>query len=137
MKAISIRQPFAWLIAQGSKNIENRTWTTPYRGSVLIHAGRHVDPGLLAQFNLAVKEQNPGTPAPLVHIGGIIGIVDLVDIVTTSDNEWFNGPYGWVLANARPLEFHPCAGKLGIFDVDYPHQIDSTPQESWLYELIK
>lgn len=38
MKAISIRQPWAWLIVNGFKDIENRSWRTKYRGPVLIHA---------------------------------------------------------------------------------------------------
>lgn len=38
MKALSIRQPWAWLIANGYKDIENRSWRTNYRGPVLIHA---------------------------------------------------------------------------------------------------
>ncbi|WP_206002040.1 ASCH domain-containing protein [Paraburkholderia aromaticivorans] len=39
MKALSIRQPWAWLIVKGHKDIENRTWSTRFRGRVLIHAG--------------------------------------------------------------------------------------------------
>lgn len=39
MKAISIKQPWASLIAHGIKDIENRSWRTNYRGRVLIHAG--------------------------------------------------------------------------------------------------
>ena len=35
---LSIRQPWAWLVAHGWKNIENRTWQTNYRGRLLIHA---------------------------------------------------------------------------------------------------
>ena len=38
MKAISIKQPWASLIVNGIKDIENRTWATKYRGKVLIHA---------------------------------------------------------------------------------------------------
>ena len=40
MKAISVRQPWAYLILQRGKNVENRTWSTDYRGPLLIHAGR-------------------------------------------------------------------------------------------------
>ena len=39
-QAISIRQPWAWLIVHGWKNIENRMWRTSYRGPVLIHASK-------------------------------------------------------------------------------------------------
>lgn len=40
MKALSIRQPWAWLIVNGFKDIENRSWDTKYRGLVLIHASK-------------------------------------------------------------------------------------------------
>jgi hypothetical protein len=43
MKILSIRQPWAYLITRGSKNIENRSWPTNYRGPVLIHASLKVD----------------------------------------------------------------------------------------------
>ena len=42
-KAISIKQPWAYLIASGTKDVENRTWKTNFRGRVLIHVGAKVD----------------------------------------------------------------------------------------------
>ena len=41
MKVIVIRQPWAWLIVNGFKDIENRSWATRYRGSLLIQASAH------------------------------------------------------------------------------------------------
>ena len=43
MKILSIRQPWAHLITQGSKDIENRSWPTKYRGAFLVHASLTVD----------------------------------------------------------------------------------------------
>jgi ASCH domain len=43
MKALSVRQPWAWLIIAGHKDVENRSWTTTYRGPLLIHAARRPD----------------------------------------------------------------------------------------------
>jgi|ERR1700687_42153 len=43
MKMISIRQPWASLIVSGAKDVENRTWPTRYRGTVLIHASLRAD----------------------------------------------------------------------------------------------
>jgi len=40
MKALSIIQPWAWLITRGYKDIENRGWYTPYRGRFLVHASK-------------------------------------------------------------------------------------------------
>jgi hypothetical protein len=50
VKALSIRQPWAWLIVTGYKDIENRSWRTNYRGPLLIHAGRAIDPTSLDQI---------------------------------------------------------------------------------------
>jgi hypothetical protein len=43
LKAISIRQPWAWLIVNGYKDIENRIWAAKLRGPVLIHAGQSLN----------------------------------------------------------------------------------------------
>ena len=40
MKALSIRQPWAWLIIHAGKDVENRTWCTNYRGRFLVHAAK-------------------------------------------------------------------------------------------------
>ena len=40
VKAITIRQPFAWLIVHGHKPVENRIWETKFRGPIAIHAAK-------------------------------------------------------------------------------------------------
>src|SRR5262245_40368428 len=52
MKALTIRQPYASLIALGAKHYETRTWTTDYRGPLLIHAARSFDNLGLAYLEL-------------------------------------------------------------------------------------
>ena len=47
--------------------------------------------------------------------GGIIGSVELADVVTASDSPWFEGPYGLVLRDPQPCEFIPARGALGFF----------------------
>ncbi len=120
MKALSIRQPWAELIVRGAKDVENRTWTTQYRGPLLIHA-----PYLVSRLTpqLISLCQDAGIdPWTLdgLGIGGIVGIADLVECVEESDSEWFGGPYGFVLAHARRLPFRPCPGRLGLFDLACP-----------------
>ena len=44
MKALSIRQPWAWLIVNGYKDIENRTWSTDFSGRAYVNAGKRVKP---------------------------------------------------------------------------------------------
>jgi len=110
MKALSIRQPWAWLIVYGFKNVENRTWRTSYRGPLLIHAGTRVDPvGYDVAFQLGVVVPDD------LDLGGIIGQVDIVDCVESMDSPWFSGPFGFVIANPRPLPFRACRGMLGLF----------------------
>ncbi len=113
MKALSIMQPWAWLIVAGHKDIENRTWSTRFRGRVLIHAGKRVD-GDARDWDWPDIER----PAAF-DLGGIVGEADIVDCVTASASPWFGGPFGFVLRNARPLPFRPCRGMLGYFTPDF------------------
>ena len=118
MKALSIRQPWAWLIVYGGKDVENRTWKTNYRGPVLIHASKTLDVYVYNDEFLKHTAFNDVVAAEL-RIGGIIGIADLVDCVTESDSEWFTGPYGFVLENVKSLPFKAMRGRLGLFAVEW------------------
>ena len=75
MKALSIMQPWAWLIANGHKDIENRSWPTRYRGPVLIHAGKREDEGFDPRDfkSLDSLEHTPWTGDIDADYGGIIG----------------------------------------------------------------
>jgi hypothetical protein len=131
--ALSIRQPWAWLIIHGGKDVENRTWKTKFRGAVLIHAAK----GLTAdEWTIGVsfareawkRKPRPasaptGVTGRTIDRGGIVGVADVVDCVTESDSPWFVGNFGFVLANPRALPFHPCKGALGFFQVDYPENL--------------
>jgi hypothetical protein len=110
-KELSIRQPWAHLIVAGIKQIENRTWTTRYRGPLLIHAGQLWHDETIADIE---RRHRIAIPRDL-QLGGIVGIVDLVDVVTQSDDPYFYGPFGFVLENARLLSFTPMRGRLGIW----------------------
>src|SRR3954462_15938308 len=91
MRALSVRQPWASLIAHGHKLIENRSWCTSYRGPLLIHAGQSVDREVGDRFEHLVG------PTLLLPRGGFVARVQLVEIVTSSASPWFSGPFGWVL----------------------------------------
>lgn len=111
MKCLSIQQPWAWLIAAGHKDIENRTWSTSYRGPFLIHAGKRYDGDEDDWDWTEIKK-----PA-IFELGGIIGEAEIVDCVSKSLSPWFCGPYGFVIRNARHVTFRPCRGNLGFFAV--------------------
>ena len=121
MKAISIMQPFAYLIVHGHKPVENRVWRTSYRGRLLIHASRtYASFDDLQFYRLGFDEDF----IDMLHSndiprGALVGEADLVDCVTDSDSPWFRGPYGLELENPvaydKPI---PYKGELGLFDVD-------------------
>jgi hypothetical protein len=112
MKALSIRQPWAFLVVTGRKCVENRSWRTSYRGPLYIHAGAR-----WADEPVERIERRYGIEIPRdLSLGGVVGVVDLVDIVRKSDDPYFTGPLGWVLANARALPFRPMPGRLGLFE---------------------
>ncbi|MCK2122157.1 ASCH domain-containing protein [Pseudomonas sp. PNPG3] len=118
MKALSIKQPWAWLIIHGGKDIENRTWHTKFRGRFLVHAAKGMT---RAEFNQATWVFGPlGVKAPSfeeLERGGIIGSVELVDSLDHSDSPWYMGEKGFVLRDPKPLPFIPYKGRLGFFDV--------------------
>lgn len=115
LPALSIRQPWAWLIVSGIKDIENRTWNTNYRGAFLVHASKTLDAAGIAwvrdKFDIFVPEPDD------FQRGGIVGIVELVDVVTAHNSAWFEGPYGFVLANPRPIRFMSARGQMGFFQI--------------------
>jgi hypothetical protein len=116
MKVIVIRQPWAWLIVHGFKDIENRSWKTRYRGTLLIQASAGRPPGrTLEEARLLARKPRIELPEDFER-GGIVGMVQLEDCVASSRGKWFHGPVGWVLSHAKILPFIPRKGRLGLFD---------------------
>jgi hypothetical protein len=124
MKALSIRQPWAWLIVNGHKDIENRSWRTRERGTILVHAGQamtrreYQDVVMFLVTKLPAQTRPHVPPYEALERGGIVGQVDVVDCVEHSDSPWYMGAVGFVLANAKPLPFQPLKGALGFFEVE-------------------
>ena len=121
-----------------AKRIENRVWTTKYRGQLLIHAG--------TSLRWLLPGSWPGTPEkkkrrehfPEMQFGAIVGIASLVEVFPIQDIHletderlraggeygWIavhphtEGPFCWVLADVRRFRAPvPMVGKLGLFDV--------------------
>lgn len=122
MKALSIQQPWAWLIVNGYKRVENRTWRTDYRGPVLIHAGKKMD----ADGYGWVRTHFPRIHLPeSFELGGIVGRASITGCVaarqahllTYDERRWFFGEWGFLLENAATLPFRPLRGQLGLFEV--------------------
>jgi hypothetical protein len=136
MKALSIRQPWAWAIVHAGKDIENRDWQPQnpgrrFRGPFLIHASSGMtrdeyEDCLDTCHAISLRRPFPtGLTLPDfkdLPRGGIIGKAEIIDVVDHDNSPWFFGPIGLKLSNVEPLPFVPFKGALGFFDV---------PQSFW------
>jgi hypothetical protein len=146
MKALSIKQPWASLIAHGIKDIENRTWKAHFRGRIFIHACGKSNPkeNIYSVLNqeqweeandkFSLGEFNPDN----LEYSAIIGEVDIIDCVINYDSIWAEKSegkfydelfihkqglkpiYNWVLANPVLYEkpILNVKGKLSFWEPD-------------------
>ncbi|MDR3615604.1 MAG: ASCH domain-containing protein [Candidatus Obscuribacterales bacterium] len=124
LKALTLRQPFAWSVFNAGKDVENRTWPCKVRGTIAIHAAYNQPEGVYAPSSKFIQSVLKKLGKKSVRIpslakldrGAIIGLVDIVDCVDGSPSAWFEGPIGFVFANARLLPKPvPCADKRRFF----------------------
>jgi hypothetical protein len=101
---LSVRQPFAWAIIEGIKDIENRNWSTNIRGRIYIHAGSNKTE-LEGGFDYLRQKRVKNIPEEDELIfGAIIGCVEIVDCGKKSKSQWYEpNNYGFVLANPSRL----------------------------------
>lgn len=116
IRVLSVRQPWAWALIHGGKDIENRDWPTKYRGPLAIHASMKIDRAGVGEVAHLTKRVI--LPDEAFATGIIVGVVDVVDCVEKSRSRWFCGDYGFVCANPRPIAPIKLSGKLGIFTVE-------------------
>jgi len=131
VRALSVRQPWAWAIARGYKPILNRSCATGYRGPLAIYASLRVDPGSVEGHDLREAVSATWDAAdPVTAIGGIIAVVSLEGVcsaVAAGDpasgrcacGEWATaGAYHWQLAHPRPLRWPVLAlGRSGLWEL--------------------
>jgi hypothetical protein len=63
VKALSIRQPWAWLIVNGQKDIENRCWKTHFRGKIYVHAAKGMTRGDYLACEICCSDIRAKSPA--------------------------------------------------------------------------
>lgn len=112
--ALTVKQPWLWLILHGPKFIENRSWPPPAKliGSrIWLHAGKSIDQD---GINF-IRSQRIELPENF-ETGAVLGSATLADVVTGYNDPWFFGPYGWVLKNIEVLDQPiPCQGKQKLW----------------------
>lgn len=138
MKALTVHQPWVGLIFAGWKNVENRSWSTEYRGRLLIHSGAawekhprlgdrrlHVHP--IAGTKAISWDRPDGlvvydVPAGLLQTRMTLGSVELYDVVEDADREnlWaVPGMNHWLLREPLPLmEPIQASGQLRLWTAE-------------------
>jgi hypothetical protein len=112
---LTIWQPWAWLICAGIKDVENRSWPTPYTGWLYIHAGLKYDEDA-SEYIRTVAPHIAVPPADDLKYGGIIGRVKMIGCSKAARSKWANPrSYHWQLQGGEPLPFERLSGKQGLF----------------------
>jgi len=129
MKTLTIKQPFASLIAEGYKEYEFRTWKTKYRGEILIHAGKSIDKEAMKRFEYLNLEY------PIGKIIAKATITDCVEIdekmkekLQKLDEKIYHGAitkhgekneYGFKLENIKKITPIETKGALSFWEFPY------------------
>lgn len=126
MKVITIKQPWATLIAKGYKEYEFRTWRTKYRGDILIHAGKGINKEAVKRF------EEYGLEYPTGKIIAKAVLTDCLEVDDKfrekvipqnplvyrgiSDTTWKG--YGFKLENVEEIDPIEAKGKLSLWDFE-------------------
>jgi hypothetical protein len=140
LKALTVKQPWASLIASGVKDVENRSWRTSYRGFVAIHSSARLEESEMQEACDLMSGFVPRFSASLFRrehfpTGVVLGVGELVDCVDRSDSPWFVGEFGFVIRNvvgfAEPI---PCRGALSFWDP--PERVVAAIREQYRRAVI-
>ena len=106
VKCLTVQQPWAWLLVNGHKDVENRTWQPAALGVIAIHAGKRL---------LAANVERAQAIQPLLlpeeyEVGSVVGLVRVDAVVRSSKSPWFSGPLGWRIGAAIAFPDAGCFG---------------------------
>jgi hypothetical protein len=132
MKAITILQPWASLIACGAKRIETRSWATQYRGRIAIHAAKDQDKKGERIRHIVARAEQYGIIIPEMHFGAIIAIATLTHCLKINESQIYYlekdkskelafgdftpGRYAWILDNIQAIKPVPAKGMQRIWN---------------------
>jgi len=129
--ALTIKQPWAWAILHAGKRIENREWAPPRAmigKHLAIHTAKTFDED---GYRWLFKRNLISVPFPpeVRTLGAVVGVAVLDSVVTESDNQWFQGHFGWVLRDVVVLPMPvPCRGALKLWTLPEDVQIEVLSQ---------
>ena len=115
-RVITVWQPWAYALIYLGKDVENRPWSTAYRGPLLIHSGRRVDPAGTERLRAAGAE----LPDEAYRTGHIVGMAELTGCVRDSPSPWATpGSVHWLLSSARAATSLVCVrGRRGLLPAE-------------------
>lgn len=124
MKVLTLKQPWATLVAEGIKRYEFRSWKTNYRGKILIHAGIGIDKEAMKKFaglNLTFPSKKILAEVEIVDC---LFLDDELNKKIISENNIVYGSkkregYAWMLDNIKKINYEKeINGKLGLWNYD-------------------
>lgn len=117
MKALSVKQPWAFLIGGGEKTIELRSWATDYRGQILICASQSERDAWV----IVDGKQHQLPPGVMMCVADLVDVRRLDDTEENRVDAYIDeippDTYGWFLENIRHVRLKPVSGRLRLFDV--------------------
>lgn len=119
IKALSVKQPWAYCIMHLGKDIENRTRKTSLRETIAIHASKQID------WDAYYALRFQGYELPLAEnliTGKVLGTVELTDCVQAHTSKWKEeGTWGYVLQSPKPFTMpFEAKGQLGFWNCEIP-----------------
>ena len=125
LKIITIKQPWATLIAAGYKKYEFRSWKTKYRGPLLIHAGKGIDSQAMKRFEDLNLSYPKSKIIALVQLEDCILIDDIFNSQLLNENNKVYGTddkiglYAWKLSNIENVNINEdIKGRLGLWNIE-------------------
>ena len=124
MKVLTLKQPWATLVAEGIKKYEFRSWKTNYRGKVLIHAGTGIDKKDMERFRNLNLEYPSKRIIAEVEIEDCLELDDELNDKIINENNIAYGSkkrtgYAWKLKNVKKIKIdEEIKGQLGLWNID-------------------
>lgn len=124
MKVITIRQPWASLIANGYKEYEFRSWQTKYRGPLLIHAGQGLDKECVKNIDLNLEYPKSRVIAKVILEDCILVDDKFNDELAKKNKQVYGlsnkvGLYAWKLSHVEKVsDSQIVKGQLGLWNID-------------------
>ena len=124
VKVLTLKQPWATLVAEGIKKYEFRSWKINYRGKVLIHAGVGIDKEEMKKFKNLNLEFPSRRILAEVEIEDCLELDDNLNKKIISENNIAYGSkyrtgYAWKLKNVKKINVDKeINGKLGLWNID-------------------